>query len=142
MRSEIDRPPVPETPDMFSKIEANLMQEAARIRARHVARQRRTRWYHNMGPALTAGAAFAALALMFPLTLDGPGQTQAPAVELAPVADPGVADPSVATVVHLRRLPVEDRTAMEGTTEGSETEIEETDDVEDTSEPGIQNRVS
>ena len=49
------------------------MQEAARIKARHVARQRRTRWYDNLGPALAAGAAFAAMAVIFPLTIDAIG---------------------------------------------------------------------
>ncbi len=145
MRSEIDVPPVPDTPEMFSKIEANLMQEAARIKARHAARQRRTRWYDNLGPALAAGAAFAAMALMFPLAIDtsnAGGGAPASSIEHTIGESTESADPAMAPALHLRRLPAEDRTATERTQVAAEDEPGAADGVEDTTEPAIQGRVS
>ena len=130
---------------MYTRIEANLMQEAARIKARHVARQRRRRWYDNFAPALAAGVAFAAMALMFPLTIDGVGAdggAPASSVERTVGESMESTDPPMSTALHLRRLPAEDRSATEGTQAAAEEESGEAEEVEDSAEPAIQGRVS
>jgi hypothetical protein len=78
MRSDLTRPELPDTPEMFDRIEGNLRAEASRIRDFHLARRNRRRWFEHLRPAMTAGAAIAAAAVLLPLTqavVLGPGDT-------------------------------------------------------------------
>ena len=110
MRFDLDRPDLADTPELFSRVEANLMREAANINDRRMARHRRSRWYESLRPALTAGAAFAALVVLFPLTQSGitTPPTTAPAEQ---VVDDHLASGLgfvTAESSHRERLPAED----------------------------------
>ncbi len=69
MPSELRRPDLPDTPEMFARIEAGLREEAAALHSRHQARMRRAPWYQSLRPAMGAALAASALVLLVPAYL-------------------------------------------------------------------------
>ena len=87
MPSEMVKPDLAETPELYSRIETALHEEARVIRSRHLAGQRRIRWYEGLRPALGATAAIMAVVLVVPLGSSTIGSAVVPAPgEPVPVA--------------------------------------------------------
>lgn len=92
MHSELPRPELADTPELFDRIDNNLRLEATRIRERHLARVRRHGWMDHVRPVMTAGAAMAATLILIPLTQ----QPATMGAAEAPPPTPGVVQQVVA----------------------------------------------
>ena len=112
MPSELPRPNLADTPDLFDRIETGLRREASQIRERHLARQRRRRWFFHLRPVMSAGAAIAVAVVLIPLA-----QSPSPMTATTVLPESVEERATTATTPFMGRIPTRDYDLLAGSPE-------------------------